>query len=284
MQESVGYPGVSRVENMFHCCRKEGRAALLVYFCGGYPDLGYSEELICAALEGGADLVEIGMPFSDPLADGPAIQAAAQEALTAGAKFNKVLTMGGRIRESYASPLLIMTYYNPVLSYGRKQLLRDMCASGLDGLLVPDLPLEESMELTRLAGERGLCCVPFVAPTSTHRRLEDICSHAKGFIYCISRTGTTGGQLESFSQAKELAGRMRRLTLKPLALGFGIAGPDDVATVAPFFDGVIVGSSIVRLISKYSHDKELCLRKVREFVFSLKQACFSGEKSQKSRP
>ncbi len=274
MQEAAGRPGTLRVEKMFEDCRKEGRTALLVYLCGGYPDLEYSEELIHAVLEGGADLVEIGMPFSDPLADGPAIQTAAQEALAAGTTLNKVLAMGARIRECHDSPLMLMTYYNPVLSYGKEQFLKDLAAVGSDGLLVPDLPLEESTELAELAGERGLCWVPFAAPTSTFHRLEGICSVAEGFIYCISRAGTTGKRLESFSEARELARRMRQLTSKPIALGFGIAEPDDVAAAAPFFDGVIVGSAIIRLIARHKQDKVLCLQQVREFVSSLKQSCF----------
>lgn len=273
MVENAVCPGISRVENMFRTCREEGRSALIVYFCGGYPTFEYSEELIRAALEGGADLVEIGVPFSDPLADGPAIQAAGQEALASGTKLAQLLAMGGRLREGYTAPLFLMTYYNPVLSYGRGRLLKAMAENGLDGLLVPDLPMEESEELSGLAEEQGLCFIPFAAPTSTAERLEAISSRARGFIYCISRTGTTGGKLESFDAARELAARLQQLSSTPLALGFGIADPGDAAGAAPYFDGVIVGSSLVRLISKYKHDQKLCLDKVREFVGSLKQAC-----------
>lgn len=265
--------GIQRVEKMFNNCRQENRAALIVYFCAGYPDLDFSEQLVNAAIDGGADMVEIGIPFSDPLADGPAIQMAAQEALAHGTKVRHALAVGERIRNNHDLPLIVMTYFNPVFNFGTRPFAVEMQTCGIDGIIVPDLSLEESREFAGLADEYGLCFIPFAAPTGTPERLAEASMTGSGFIYCLSRAGITGEQLQAFDEAKRLSARMRDITSKPLALGFGIASPADIAEVARFYDGVIVGSALVRLVQQHRHDRELCLQKVKEYVTALKQAC-----------
>ena len=265
--------GVPRIDRVFEKCRKEGRTALIAYFCAGYPDMRYSEDIINSALDSGADIVEVGMPFSDPLADGPIIQSASQQSLAAGTRLEGVFEMCARIREKYDNPMLIMSYFNPILTFGIERFLEKSIESGVDGAIVPDLPVEEAGLFSSLAGDKGLASVLFAAPTSTDDRLEEISAKASGFIYCVSRTGTTGKRLDTRDQAKELSLRLRKVTSKPLSVGFGVSSPEDVADFSPYFDGVIVGSALVRVIERYRGERRECLERVGEFVSMLKKAC-----------
>ena len=279
MKEPVSHRQIaenpSPLEAVFYDHRKQGRKALVAYLCGGFPSLSFSEELAYAVIEAGADVVEIGNPFSDPLADGPVIQDASQQALRAGANTRRVVEMAGSLKAKTGTPIVIMSYFNPILKYGTERFCLEGAGVGIDGVVVPDLPVEESPVLAVHARKYGLACVPLAAPTTTGDRMQKIAAAAEGFIYCVSSTGTTGGRLDRFDAAENLGASLREITSKPLVLGFGIADPQQISRVPSCYDGVIVGSSLVRLIDQYGGDPELCLVKVRQYVGGLKEACVS---------
>jgi len=264
---------VNDLEKLFYGNRKMGQKTLVIYLCAGYPDIDFGRELAMAVIDSGADAVELGMPFSDPLADGPVLQQASQQALAAGTNMKKVIDLVGEIKGQKNVPLLVMTYYNPLIRYGLDAFCCEAKMAGLDGIIVPDLSLEESADLVRYAKKYGLGYVPLAAPTSTPDRIRRIASIARGFIYCVSTTGTTGSTLRTFAEAENLAASFRKITSKPLALGFGIESPEHIYAAAPYCDGVIVGSALARLIEKYRSNRGLCLKKVSTYVESLKGAC-----------
>lgn len=239
---------MGRVREAFDRARGEGRAALVVYLCAGDPDLATTARLIAAAAEAGADVVELGIPFSDPTADGVAIQRASERALRGGTTLSGVLEVVRAARRETEVPILLFGYYNPILAYGEERLVADAAAAGADGFLVVDLPPEECEPLRAPAIERGLDLVPLVAPTSNQRRVELAASTATAFIYYVSLTGVTGAKGTDLASAAERAARVGAQTGLPVALGFGIKTPEDVALVAARVDGVVVGTAIVRAI------------------------------------
>lgn len=240
---------MGRIGEAFARAREANRAALVIYVCAGDPDLDATPRLVQAAAEAGADVVELGMPFSDPTADGPAIQRASERALAGGANLRRVLEAVRATRALGVDvPLLLFGYYNPILRYGEETLVRDAAEAGVDGFLVVDLPPEESDGLRAPAVESGLDFVPLVAPTSTEARTRLAADKATAFVYYVSLTGVTGAQAVDLSAAAERAGELQRAVGKPVALGFGVKTPDDVRTVARHADGVVVGSAVVRAI------------------------------------
>jgi tryptophan synthase alpha chain len=220
------------------------RAALMPYLMGGFPDLETSRAVGAAAVDAGADLIELGIPFSDPLADGPVIHAAATDALAAGATTNAVLGVCRSLAERV--PVLLMVYSNVVLAGGGDAFLSSAAGAGAAGLIVPDLPHGEAQELRAACDSRDLALVPLVAPTTPPERLERIGSDARGFVYAVSVTGTTGEREELPPQLTETIERVRAATELPVAVGFGIATGAQAARVAEIADGVIVGSRLVR--------------------------------------
>jgi len=246
---------MSRIKETFAALKRRGEKGLITYLMGGDPDLERTRELILAMAEAGADMVEVGIPFSDPLADGPVIQAASNRALAGGVTVNGILQMVGEVRQKVALPLVLMTYYNPVLQYGLEAFCRRAAESGADGLIVPDLPYEESELLRFYADRHGLDLIPLVAPTSTPVRVAAICARARGFIYCVSVTGVTGMREKIETDLEALSSLVRRYTDLPVAIGFGVSGPEGVARVAPFCDAVVVGSAIVRLIAEEAYEE-----------------------------
>ncbi|MBC7104889.1 MAG: tryptophan synthase subunit alpha, partial [Firmicutes bacterium] len=226
-----------------------GEKALIVYLMAGDPSPDATPVLVEAAARAGADVVELGIPFSDPLADGPVIQAAGQRALRAGTTVARVLSLAARIREASPVPLVFMTYYNPVLRYGPERFVADAARAGADGLIVPDLPVEEAGGLRDLADAAGLALVPLVAPTTPEGRIATIAASARGFIYCVSLTGVTGVRDRLPPELAEFTARVRRHARLPVALGFGISGPEHVAAVAPLVDAVVVGSALVKAVA-----------------------------------
>jgi len=271
-EEREAPPG-ERLEQLFYKKRELNEKALIIYLCAGYPDLEFSRDLILTAVKAGADIVEVGIPFSDPLADGPVIQHASQQALSKGMNAAKAVELAAEIKKCVSIPLLIMSYYNPLYRYGLEEFCRDAYEAELNGIIVPDLPLEESEMMVSLTRNFGLGFVPLVSPTSPLERLKKISSTALGFIYCISTTGTTGSTLRSFKDAESVAEELRRITPKPIALGFGIEGPEHVLKVSPLYDGVIVGSAVIRIIERFKNNREFCLKEVGAFIASLKKAC-----------
>jgi tryptophan synthase alpha chain len=261
---------VGRIADAFDNARKEGRSALVIYLCAGDPDLSTTADLVVAAAEAGADVIELGVPFSDPTADGPAIQRAAERSLRGGTTLAKVLDTVREIRSRTEVPILLFGYYNPILSYGEQQLVDDAADAGADGFLVVNLPPEESAGLRGPAVEKGLDFVPLVAPTSNPERIAQAADAATSFIYYVSMTGVTGSQAVDLASAAKRAGALQRELGRPLAIGFGVKTQDDVGTVAPHVDGVVVGSAVVRTIEDAASPED-AVSSVRELVGNLAQ-------------
>ena len=240
---------MGRIADAFAKANEEGRAALVIYLCAGDPSLDWTPELIAAIAEAGADVVELGMPFSDPTADGEAIQLASQRALKAGTTLKGALEAMKATRAKTDVPVLLFGYYNPLLVYGEEAIARDAKAAGVDGFLVVDLPPEEAAPLEAPIREAGLDYVPLVAPTSTPERKKAAGAVASGFVYYVSMTGVTGAKATTLDVAAESAAALGGELERPVAVGFGIRTPEDAATVAAKADGVVVGSAVVRRIA-----------------------------------
>lgn len=239
--------GVERIEQCFAKARAEGRAAFMPYYAMGYPSRAATLEAVQALGECGADLFEIGIPHSDPLADGPTIQTATYSALTLGTTVADCLAMTRELRAAgMAQPFCAMTYVNPVMAYGIGRFVRDAAAAGIDGLIVPDLPPEEAAELESACRAAGLATVYLLAPTSTDERIRLVAQHATGFIYLVSVTGITGARSDLPPDLADFVRRVRRVTTLPLAVGFGISTGEQAASVGKIADGVIVGSALVK--------------------------------------
>lgn len=233
---------MNRIENAF-----KKKPIFMPYYPLGYPDLGTSIEVIEALANNGADLIEVGLSFSDPLADGPVIQQATQIALEKGITVKKSLDAVGELRRRGVTiPLILMGYYNPMLAYGLENFIHDAREAGADGFIIPDLPLEESDEFTSLAGEMPL--IQMLAPTSPDERMEAIARRAKGFIYLVSVTGVTGERMSISEELGELIQRVRAHGTTPVCVGFGIGTPEQAKQVSLLADGVIVGSACVKSI------------------------------------
>lgn len=230
--------------------RREGRALLIPYLTAGFPARKGFEDLSLAILEAGADALEIGIPFSDPLLDGVSIQGSQQRALEEGITPADCLEVAGAIHACDEKPLLFMGAYNPIYAYGVERFCRDAYDAGLSALIVPDVPIEEQGELLAGALSHGMHVIQLVAPTSTEERLSRVCGQASGFVYCISVAGVTGARTSVVDTARPLVERVRQCTDLPVAVGFGIAGPEQVHAVAAFADGVIVGSKLIDVLRK----------------------------------
>jgi tryptophan synthase alpha chain len=237
---------VSRIERRFAQLKQEGRAGLVIYLTAGDPDPETSFALFSGLAAAGADLIEIGMPFSDPMADGPSVQAAGQRALKAGATLRSTLAMVTRLRERDPdTPYVLMGYYNPIYRYGADAFARDAVAAGVDGAIIVDLPPEEDAELAVPARAAGLDIVRLATPTSDEARLPAIVAHASGFLYYVAITGITGTRAVDAASVQVAVERLRRFTPLPIAVGFGIKTPAQAAAVAKAADAAVVGSVIV---------------------------------------
>jgi tryptophan synthase alpha chain len=241
---------VTRITRLFETLKREQRCGMIAYLTAGDPSPETTPDLIAALERGGADLIELGVPFSDPIADGPVIQQAGDRALAAGTTLAKVLDMAVQVRRRSEIPLLLFTYLNPVLRYGFEKLARDAKAAGIDGCLLTDASVEEAGDYVKVMREAGLDTVFLAAPTSTERRLKLVAEYSSGFVYLVSRTGITGEQQTIADSALPLIERMRAHTALPLAMGFGVSKPEHVAALAPYVEAVVVGSAIVRQIER----------------------------------
>ena len=240
----------TRISRLFERLKASRRAGLIGYITAGDPTPDATPELVAALERGGCDLIELGVPFSDPIADGPVIQRAADRALRAGTTLHGVLDMVRKIRERSEIPLLLFTYLNPVLRYGLDALAVDAVAAGIDGCLIIDLSVEEAGPYVDAMRSRGLDTVFLVSPTSTRRRLELVAKYSTGFIYLVSRTGVTGERASLSASVEPLVELMRVITDLPLAVGFGISRPEHVFAVGSVADAVVVGSAIVRAVEQ----------------------------------
>jgi tryptophan synthase alpha chain len=247
----------TRITNLFAACKADGRKVFIAYITAGDPTPADTASLVLALERGGVDLIELGVPFSDPIADGPVIQRASDRALRAGASLKRILETVREIRRQSEVPLLLFSYLNPLLRHGFEKLAREAADAGIDGALLTDLCVEEAAEPVRRLRENGLDTVFLAAPTSTERRLRLVAEHSSGFVYLVSRTGVTGEQASLSEAAAPLTRRMRELTDLPLAVGFGISTPEHVTEVARVADGVVVGSAIVKFIESNAATPDL---------------------------
>ncbi len=270
---------MNRIDKMFKALRAKKETALIPFITTGDPDLETTEALILEMAAQGADLIELGIPFSDPLADGPTIQAASQRALKGGVTPKAVLDIVKRVRKNTQIPLVLMGYYNPVYQYGLERFARDAAEAGVDGTIIPDLPLEEASDWTKAARAHGISNILLIAPNTPDDRVKRIGKATRGFLYYVSVTGITGARKELPPELREGLKRVKSLVRCPVGVGFGISRPDQVAMLSGNTDGVIVGSAIVRLIEANTREENGKLKagpdlvqEVGNFVRSLKDA------------
>jgi tryptophan synthase alpha chain len=262
---------MSRISQTFEHLQKTHERALIPYVTAGDPDLEMTKRLVREMVRRGGDIIEIGVPFSDPLADGPIIQRASQRALQGGTTLRKILQTVSELRHEVDVPLVLMTYYNPVLRYGEEAFVADALDAGVDGIIVPDLPPEEGQSLMELTTDTPLEMIFLAAPTSTSARLALISEASRGFIYYVSRLGTTGVRDQLADDLRIMLEKVRASTSKPIAVGVGVSTPEHVRLVAELADGVVVGSAILKLIEDLE-DRVDRLEHVGDFVAALKAA------------
>jgi tryptophan synthase alpha chain len=268
-----GVVRAGRISGMFANLKRDGRRGLIAFLTAGDPSPARTPALVAALERGGADLIELGVPFSDPIADGPVIHGAGPRARPAGTTLHKVLEIAAEIRRRSEIPLLLFTYLNPVVRYGLEALAVDAAACGIDGCLLTDASVEEAGEYVAAMHRHHLDTVFLAAPTSTERRLRLVAQYSTGFVYLVSRTGVTGAR-ESVSQAvRPLVESMRAVTNLPLAVGFGVSRPEHVAELGHQVEAVVVGSAIVNLIEKHAGDADPTAleAQLESFVRELKQ-------------
>src|SRR4051812_44500610 len=243
---------MTRIGRLFDCLKRENRKGLIAYLTAGDPSPEQTPALVEALVRGGADLIELGVPFSDPIGDGPVIQRAGERALKAGTSLHTVLDIARRIREKSDVPLLLFTYLNPVVRYGLDRLGADAAAAGIDGCLLIDASVEEAESYVAAMHRHGLDTVFLAAPTSTERRIKLIAQYSTGFIYLVSRTGVTGERDSLSNAVAPLIRSVRAVTDLPLAVGFGISKPEHVTELGGQVEAVVVGSAIVRVIEQHA--------------------------------
>lgn len=274
----------NRIQDTFKRLKDRNEAAMIPFVTAGDPSADFTEKVVVAMAQNGADIIEIGMPFSDPLADGPVIQAASLQALDAGMNTHNYLNLIQKIRKQLPQsvsglPLVFMGYYNMVYQYGLKAFAEDAVSAGLDGAIIPDLPMEEADEWIDVARKANLCTIFLVAPTTPLKRLEQIAKKSRGFLYYVSVTGITGARQELPPELTQQLALAHKIADLPVAVGFGISKPEQVAMLSKVADGVIVGSAIVRLIeagvAKADSQPDV-VKHVAEFIKTMKQATYRG--------
>lgn len=259
---------MGRIADVFNSLKQQGKKGFIPFITAGDPDLATTEELLVVLAQSGATLIELGVPFSDPMADGPVIQRASERALKHGFGLQDILDMTARARKKIDTPIILFSYYNPLLQFGVKRLARAGKEAGLDGVLVTDLTPEESGEFEAELRAHGLDMIFLVAPTSTDERLRLVAEHASGFIYAVSRAGVTGTRASVSEEAEKLVKRMREFSSLPIAVGFGVSNSQQVADVQGYADAVVVGSAIVAEMERLEGSPEFVDR-VGSFVRDL---------------
>ena len=261
----------NRIDQKFQTLRHRGKKAFIAFLTAGDPSLNVTEELVLAFEQAGVDMVELGVPFSDPLADGATIQASYQRALKNHTMLTKILKIVQNIRRHSQIPIALMTSYNPVFHFKEEKFVSQAVAAGVDGVIIPDLPPEEAKNLIRAARKKGLATIFFISPTTTVSRMKKIVQSSTGFIYYISLTGVTGSRKDLPSDLLKNLNRAKSMTDKPVCVGFGISTAAQVKEVSRISDGVIVGSAIVKKIEE-NLGKNHLVKNVAEFVRGLVQA------------
>jgi len=246
---------------------------LVTYISGGDPSLEMTEKLIYKLQSEGVDIIELGIPFSDPLADGPVIQEASQRALKAGTTLKKLIAKINEIQDQVEVPLVLMGYYNSVLNYGEKEFARDIAEAGISGVIIPDLPVDEKADISRYLSDYGVSQIMLVTPNTSEQRLNEIIAKSSGFLYCVAHLGTTGDNQQGvYPGLKSYLERVRKKAGDlPLGLGFGIDGPDKVKKIIDYPDGIIIGSALIKAIQA-GKNKEEMLNNAGEFVRGIKKA------------
>jgi tryptophan synthase alpha chain len=263
---------MNRIENKFANLASKGNKAFIPFITAGDPTLDITRSLILRLESAGADIIELGIPFSDPIADGPSIQKASLRALENNTSLKDIISMVADLRKDTQIPIVLMGYYNPIYKYGVDCFVNDAIKSGIDGVIVADLPPEEASELITPAREHGLATIFLVAPTSTPERVKLIAETSTGYIYCVSAMGVTGAREKISDTLEPMIKLIREYTDKPVSVGFGVSTPDQAREVSKMADGVIIGSAIVNLIEKYKDDPEKMLVLVEEFASSIAYA------------
>lgn len=260
---------LNRIDRKFKELRKTGKKAFIAFIMAGDPSLGITKKLILELAVSGADIIELGVPFSDPIADGPVIQKAAERGLKSGATLQNAFKLVKTVRKLTDTPIVFLMYYNLIYHYGLKKFVNSAVANGIDGIIVPDLPVEESKELRGFAGKQDLSVIHLLAPTSSNGRIKKVSSASTGFIYYVSLTGTTGTRVKLPGKLKSSVKNIKKITKKPICVGFGISTSKQVKEIQKIADGAIVGSAIVKVIEKNAGNKDL-VTKVGKFVRTLK--------------
>ncbi|MCL2288775.1 MAG: tryptophan synthase subunit alpha [Candidatus Bathyarchaeota archaeon] len=253
---------MNKITNAF-----EGKKAFIAFITGGDPDIETTEKLIVAMAESGVDIIEIGIPFSDPVAEGIVIQKASERALLGGCTVDKLFEMVKSVRKETSIPLLFMTYINPVFVYGKERFMKKCVECGIDGIIVPDLPFEERDEIADECIKHGISQISLIAPTS-NERIEMIAKESKGFIYCVSSLGVTGVRSEISTNISEMVKQAKKVTTTPCAIGFGISTPEQAQAMATIADGVIIGSAIVKIVEESGKQS---IDKIKQFVIDVRK-------------
>ncbi|MBU1147388.1 MAG: tryptophan synthase subunit alpha [Candidatus Omnitrophica bacterium] len=263
---------MNRIDKKFKELKKKRKKAFVAFIMAGDPSLSITKKLIFELEKNGADIIELGVPFSDPLADGPTIQRSSERALKRKATINSVSNLVRNVRLQTQIPIAFLTYYNLIHHYGLERFAQKASSCGVDGVIIPDLPPEESQDLRRIAKKKNLSIIHLAAPTSSRQRLKKIADVSTGFIYYVSLTGTTGARKELPKELSSSLRAIKRVTKKPVCVGFGISRADQVRSISKLADGVIVGSAIIKVVERNTNRKYL-VRRVGAFVKRLSSKC-----------
>ena len=260
---------MNRIDKKFQDLRQQNTCAFMPYLCAGDPTPQLTTELLLTLEAAGADLIELGVPFSDPIADGPTIQRASERALKHRISLQQILEMVSELRLKTEIPIALMSYYNPIFRMGEEQFCKAAQEAGIDGVIVPDLPVEEAQPLLDVAPQYSLSTIFLAAPTSPPDRMKSIADASTGFIYCVSLTGVTGARTTLSDEVAPIITELRKHTPKPISVGFGVSTPEHAGQVAKVADGVIVGSAIVNVIEAHKDDETKMLAAVKQFASDL---------------
>lgn len=262
---------MNRIDEKFNELKRINKKALITFITAGDPDLQTTQELVIAMESAGADIIELGIPYSDPLADGITIQKSSARALKAGAKIINIMSTVKKLREKTQVPLIYLNYYNSVFKYGLEKFIKQCNESGIDGLIIPDLPVEERADIIKVCDKYRVYLIPLVAPTSKER-IKPITKDGKGFVYCVSISGVTGTRNKINTNIKEYMLEVSKYTDMPKALGFGISSAEMVHQFKPYCDAIIVGSAIIKKIEQSKTPNE-AVQNVKKFTLELAKAC-----------
>lgn len=257
---------MNRIDKKFQELRRENTRAFMPYLCAGDPTPQLTSKLLLTLEEAGADLIELGVPFSDPIADGPTIQRSSERALKHRTSLQQILELVRELRQLTDIPIALMSYYNPIFRMGEGAFCEAARDAGVDGVIVPDLPVEEAQPLLEVAPQYNLATIFLVAPTSPPERMKNIAASSTGFIYCVSLTGVTGVRNTLSDEVAPMIAELRKHTDKPISVGFGVSTPEQAKQVAEVADGVIVGSAIINVVEEHINDEAKLLTAVKQFA------------------